>query len=154
MGMKAVYKKAEDIFEMVARGALKVFGSSITFLLALLLVIIFLSTTPFNRQSLHDSIYSIILSFTFLGFFIIQKSFNKFNATLNLKLNELVSSHEFASNRLVNIENKSEAEMKELTKQYAEIAEESKKSGELNSTRSIEHKLGKGNNDETKKKGK
>jgi hypothetical protein len=54
----------------------------------------------------------------------------------------------------VNIENKSEAEMKELTKQYAEIAEESKKSGELNTTRSIEHKLGKGSNDEIKKKGK
>lgn len=146
--MKTIYKKIEDIFEAFAKVALRVFGSSITFLLAVVVVIVFLSTTPFLRQSLHDSIYSIILSFTFLGFFIIQKSLNKFNAALNLKINELVSAHDKASNRLVNIEDKSEAEIIELSKHYAEIAEESKNSGALHSTQSIEHKLNKGRNNE------
>ena len=145
--MKAIYKKTEDIFEIFTKVALKVFGSSITFLLAVLVVIVYFITTPFGRQSLHDSIYNIILCFTFLGFFIIQKSFNKFNAVLNLKINELVSAHDKASNRLVNIENKTEAELIELSKHYSEIAEESKKSGELHTTQSIEHKL-KEKNDE------
>jgi low affinity Fe/Cu permease len=149
--MNTIYKKIEDIFETFAKVALRVFGSSITFLLALVVVIVFLSTTPFSRQSLHDSIYSIILCFTFLGFFIIQKSFNKFNAALNLKINELVSAHDKASNRLVNIEDKSEAELIELSKHYSEIAEESKKSGALHSPQSIEHKLNKSNNNETDK---
>jgi low affinity Fe/Cu permease len=141
MAMKAIYNKTEGIFEIFAKVALKVFGSSITFLLAVLVVIIYFFTTPFSRQSLHDSIYDIILCFTFLGFFIIQKSFNKFNAALNLKINELVSAHDKASNRLVNIENKTEAELIELSKHYSEIAEDSKKSGELHTTQSIEQKL-------------
>ena len=141
--MKTFYKKTETIFEIFAGMALRVFGSSITFIVALLVVIIFLSTTPFSRQSLHDSIYNIILCFTFLGFFIIQKSFNKFNASLNLKINELISAHDKASNRLVNIESKSEAEMIELSKHYSEIAEESKRSGDLHATQSIEQRLNK-----------
>ena len=146
--MKTIYKKTEGVFEIFAKIALKVFGSSITFLLAVLVVIVYFITTPFARQSLHDSIYDIILCFTFLGFFIIQKSFNKFNAVLNLKINELVSAHDKASNRLVNIENKTEAELIELSKHYSEIAEESKRSGALHSTQSIEHKLNRERNDE------
>jgi len=148
--MKTIYKKTETIFEIFAGMALRVFGSSLTFIVALLVVIIFLSTTPFSRQSLHDSIYNIILCFTFLGFFIIQKSFNKFNASLNLKINELISAHDKASNRLVNIENKSEAELIELSKHYYEIAEESKRSGDLHTTQSIEHKLNKQDDAKTK----
>lgn len=139
--MKTIYIKAENIFEKFTSIALKVFGSSITFIIAVILVVIYFITTPFYKQSFHDSIYSIILCFTFLGFFIIQKSFNKFNAVLNLKINELVSTHDKASNRLVNIENKSEAELVEMTKHYTEIAEESAKSGDLHTTQSIEHIL-------------
>jgi len=149
--MKAIYKKAEHIFEIFTKVALKVFGSSVIFLLAVLVVIAYFITTPFSRQSFHDSIYDIILCFTFLGFFIIQKSFNKFNAVLNLKINELVSAHDKASNRLVNIEHKSEAELIELSKHYSDIAEESEKSGELRTTQSIEHRLNREKNDETDK---
>jgi low affinity Fe/Cu permease len=149
--MKTIYKRTENIFEIFTGMALKVFGSSITFILAVLVVIIYFSTTPFSRQSLHNSIYDIILCFTFLGFFIIQKSFNKFNAVLNLKINELVSVHDKASNRLVNIENKTEAELIELSKHYSEIAEESKKSGELHTTQSIEQKLSRAKDDSAQK---
>ena len=149
--MKAIYKKAEDIFEIFTKIALKVFGSSITFLLAVLIVIAYFITIPFSRQSLHDSIYDVILCFTFLGFFIIQKSFNKFNTALNLKINELVSAHDKASNRLANIENKTEAELIELSKHYSDIAEESEKSGELHTPQSIERMLNREKNDEADK---
>ena len=149
--MKAIYKKAEDIFEIFTKIALKVFGSAITFLIAVLIVITHFITIPFFRQSLHDSIYDVILCFTFLGFFIIQKSFNKFNTALNLKINELVSAHDKASNRLVNIEHKSEAELIELSKHYSDIAEESEKSGELHTPQSIEHRLNREKNDEANK---
>lgn len=139
--MKNIYHRTENAFERFSEAALKVFGSSVTFILAVILVVIYFLTTPFEKQSFHDSIYEVILAFTFLGFFIIQKTFNKYNTALNLKINELISAHENASNRLVNIEKKTEAELVELTKHYSEIAEESSKTGDMQATKSIEHIL-------------
>jgi len=139
--MKTIYKKTENVFEKFSEAALKVFGSSITFILAVIIVIVYFFSTPFATQSFHNSIYDIILCFTFLGFFIIQKTFNKYNTALNLKINELVSAHDKASNRLVNIEKKTEAELEELNKHYSEIAEESEKTGALQTAKSIEHIL-------------
>jgi low affinity Fe/Cu permease len=139
--MKSIYKHTENIFEKFSEAALKVFGSSITFIVAVILVIIYFISTPFVHQSFHNSLYDVILCFTFLGFFIIQKTFNKSNTAMNLKINELLSAHETASNRLVNIEKKTEAELVELTKHYTEIAEESEKEGALQAAKSIEHVL-------------
>ena len=53
----------------------------------------------------------------------------------------MLSTHEFASNRLVNIEKKSEAELHELTKHYSELGEEAEKEGTLHTAKSIEHIL-------------
>jgi low affinity Fe/Cu permease len=139
--MKNIYKKTEYIFEKFSTASLKVFGSSITFIIAVIIVIIYLISTPYNNQSFHTTIYDIILCFTFLGFFIIQKTINKSNAAQNLKINELLSTHEHASNRMVNIETKSEAELHELAKHYSTIGEEAEKEGELLTAKSIEHIL-------------
>ncbi|HTJ50925.1 MAG TPA: low affinity iron permease family protein [Cyclobacteriaceae bacterium] len=61
-----------------------------------------------------------ILGFTFLSLFIIQKSFNRFSASLHLKVNELVSSHEPASNTVINLTEKTEHEINKLTEEYHE----------------------------------
>ena len=55
--------------------------------------------------------------------FIIQKSFNRFSASLHLKVNELVASHEPASNSVINAEEKTEHEITQLSKEYTELAE-------------------------------
>ena len=68
----------------------------------------------------------IIFGVTFLSLFIIQKSFNRFSASLHLKLNELISSHDTASNAVLNAEIKTEKEITELTKEYSELAEQIK----------------------------
>lgn len=65
----------------------------------------------------------MILGVTFLSLFIIQKSFNRFSASLHLKVNELVASHEPASNSVINLDEKTEAEITELSREYAELAE-------------------------------
>ncbi len=148
--MNKLYHKSERLFEKFAEGALRVFGNSVTFMVAVILVIIYLVSTPFTDQSFHNSIYDIILCFTFLGFFIIQKSFNKYSRGMNLKVNELVSSNDHASNRMVNIETKTEAEMQELGKHYTMIADESAKSGELQITKSIEQILERQNDEASK----
>jgi len=152
MIMKTFYKKIENGFEKFSEAALKVFGSSITFILAVVIVIVYLASLPFSQQSFHSSVYDIILCFTFLGFFIIQKIFNKHNRAINLKINELVSAHDKASNRLVNIEKKTEAELAELSKHYSKIAEESADAGTMQTTKSIEHMLDRQKDEENRNK--
>jgi low affinity Fe/Cu permease len=44
--------------------------------------------------------------------FLIQKSQNKDSLAIQLKLNELVAANEFASNRLLNVEQMTEDELK------------------------------------------
>jgi low affinity Fe/Cu permease len=64
---------------------------------------------------------------------IIQKSFNRFFASLHLKVNELVASHEPASKSVINAEEKTEHEISKLSKEYVGLAERIKKDEETTS---------------------
>jgi low affinity Fe/Cu permease len=70
--------------------------------------------------------------------FLIQKAQNKDSLAIQLKLNELVAAHEFASNRLVNVENLSENEMKVIQKYYSSLGEMTKKNESLQQSHSID----------------
>ena len=147
--MKSLYRTLERIFESFSSAAIKVLGNSITFLIAVVLVVIYLGTQHVYNENFHDVIYDVILCVTFLGFFIIQKSFNKYSTALHLKMNELLAAHEQASNRMVNIENKTEEELKELEKHYSNLAQKVEDSGDdLQASRSIDRVL----NDQKKEK--
>ena len=92
----------------------KATGSTGAFVIAFGAVAIWAATGPFfhyseNWQLIINTGTTII---TFLMVFLIQKAQNKDSMAIQLKLNELVAAHEFASNRLVNIENISEEELK------------------------------------------
>lgn len=139
--MKSLYKTLERIFEIFSGTAIKIFGNSITFIIAVILVIIYLTSQKVYQQNFHDMVYDIILCVTFLGFFIIQKSFNKYSAALHLKMNELVAAHEKASNRMVDIENKTEEELRELGKHYSTLAAKAEDSQDKNASQSIEQLL-------------
>ncbi len=125
--IKHIYRHAEKWFEKLVSLAIALLGNSITFFLALCTVIFWLSNKRFRTQDIHYRIGDIILGITFLSLFIIQKSFNRFSASLHLKVNELVVSHESASNTVINVEEKTELEMTELSKEYAELADQAKK---------------------------
>ena len=146
--MKSLYKTIERIFENFSGVAIKVLGNSITFIIAVILVIIYLASQKVYRQNFHDMVYDIILCVTFLGFFIIQKSFNKYSTALHLKMNELLAAHEQASNRMVNIENKTEEELRELEKHYSKLGEKIDGSTDIHASHSIEHLM---NNQEKEK---
>lgn len=139
--MNSVYKTIERIFENFSAVAIRVFGNSITFLIAIILVIIYLTSKKVVHQNFHDMVYDIILCVTFLGFFIIQKSFNKYSTALHLKMNELLAAHDSASNRMVNIENKTEDELKELGKHFSNLADKVENSDNKHTSHSIEHLL-------------
>lgn len=101
---------------------MSVLGNSITFIIALATVVYWISSREFYLQDVHHRIGDVILGITFLSLFIIQKTFNRFAGSLHLKVNELVASHETASNTIINIEEKTEYEITELSKEYAEMA--------------------------------
>jgi low affinity Fe/Cu permease len=54
--------------------------------------------------------------------FLIQQSQNKDSVAIHLKLNELISSHRAASDRLIGIEDASEEELRRLATDYLRIA--------------------------------
>jgi len=121
--MKNTYLYLEALFEKLTSKATAILGNSITFIIALGLVIFWLTEKAFYKQSLHASIGDVILSVTFLSLFIIQKSFNRFSGSLHLKVNELVASHEPASNAMIGVENKTENEIIELAREHVELIE-------------------------------
>lgn len=130
--MKNIYQHIERRFEKLASVAIAILGNSVTFITALCLVIFWLSNKQFYSQNIHDAIGDVILGVTFLSLFIIQKTFNRFSASLHLKVNELVSSHEPASNLVINLEKKTEQEITKLSKEYDELTEQAKEEGEEN----------------------
>ncbi len=119
-----IYKHTEHGFEKLTSVAISILGNSITFILALALVTFWLTNDRFYNQDIHYRIGDIILGVTFLSLFIIQKSFNRFSASLHLKINELISSHPPASNAVLNAEEKTEREITELSKTYSELSEQ------------------------------
>ncbi len=121
--MQKLYRDLENRFERLTSIVTSILGNSVTFVIALVTVAFWLTQKEFYTQDLHHCISDVILGITFLSFFMIQKSFNRFSGSLHLKLNELVSSHDNANNAIINVENKTEEEIKEIAKEYAEIVQ-------------------------------
>jgi low affinity Fe/Cu permease len=121
--MNNIYRHTERGFEKLVSVSIAIIGNSITFIIALCTVIFWLSNKQFYTQNIHASIGDVILGVAFLSLFIIQKSSNRFSASLHLKVNELLASHESASNSVINAEEKTEQEITLLTKEYTELAE-------------------------------
>src|ERR1035437_8405992 len=109
--MKRVYGHIERYFEKIASFAIALLGNSITFIVALCTVIFWLSNKRFYTEDIHYVIGDLLLGVAFLSLFIIQKAFNKFSGSIHLKVNELISSHELASNAVINAEIKTEQEI-------------------------------------------
>jgi len=121
-----IYNFTERTFEKLVSFAITILGNSVSFILALCLVLFWWINNFFTSWDAHEIIGDIIFGTTFLSLFIIQKSFNRFSGSLHLKINELVSSHETASNSVINAEEKTEREITELSKEYAELVEQVK----------------------------
>jgi low affinity Fe/Cu permease len=113
--------RSEQIFERISLMAIGIMGNSLTFILAFILVCFWLGNRASFTNNLHEMIGDLILGITFLCLFLIQKSVNRFSATLHLKLNELVSSHEPASNTVIDLEGKTESEIMALSEEYKEL---------------------------------
>ena len=118
----------------------KATGSTAAFIPAFFVVLIWAVSGPFFHYS--ESWQLVINTgttiVTFLMVFLIQKAQNKDSLAIQLKLNELVAAHEFASNRLVNVENMSEEDLKVIQKYYAGLSAMTKKEESLQQSHSID----------------
>ncbi|HET6228114.1 MAG TPA: low affinity iron permease family protein [Bacteroidia bacterium] len=132
--------RPKNFFEIFASRVSNFAGSTAAFLIAFTLVIIWGIVGPVfhyseNWQLVINTSTTII---TFLMVFLIQKSQNKDSLAIQLKLNELVAAHEFASNRMVCVEDMTEEELKTIKKYYSKLNELSLKEKKLQQTHSID----------------
>jgi len=112
-----------DFFEHLSMKVTRAAGSTLAILIAFGSIILWAIAGSFfnysqNWQMLISTITTII---TFLMVFLIQKSQNKDTLAVQLKLNELLSAHESASNHLVDVENMTEEELKVIQKYYNKL---------------------------------
>lgn len=129
-----------NFFERFASMVTKATGSTPAFIIAFIIVLIWAASGPFFHYS---ETWQLVINtgttiITFLMVFLIQKGQNKDSLAIQLKLNELVAAHEFASNRLVNVENMSENDLKIIQKFYGTLSEITKKEENLQQSHSID----------------
>lgn len=112
-------------FERISNTITVYSGSSAVFTVAAGLILLWVVTGPVFGYSntwllIANTVTSII---TFLMVFLIQKAQNKESIAVQLKLNELIAASTHASNRLLNIQDLSEAELKTLYEHYRKLVE-------------------------------
>lgn len=133
-------KVKNNLFERFANAATKFTGSSPAFLAAAAIIILWGITGPLFDYS---ETWQLVINtgttiITFLMVFLIQKAQNKDGKAIQLKLNELIAAHERASNRMVDIEDLTEAELDQLHKFYVTLAKLAKKENDIHSSHSID----------------
>ena len=126
--------------ERFARMATAWTGTSGAFALAILIIIVWAVTGPIFD---FDNTWQLVINtgttiVTFLMVFLIQRAQNKDSQAVHLKLNELVAAVRGASNRLINVEDLSEDEVKLLHKHFCTLVELSKKDEKFNVSHSVE----------------
>ncbi|SEP08504.1 low affinity iron permease family protein [Mucilaginibacter sp. OK283] len=138
--MAKAKKKKKNLFERFANWATIATGSSAAFIGAVSIIIIWGVTGPIFQYS---NTWQLIINtgttiVTFLMVFLIQKSQNKDSKAIHLKLNELLASHQGASNRMVDIEDLNELELDQLHKFYVQLSELAELEDDITCTHSID----------------
>src|SRR4051812_31135303 len=131
-------------FEKMAIHITRITGSSVAFLVAVLVIVSWAVTGPLFHFS--DTWQLVINTgttiITFLMVFIIQQSQNKDSLAIQLKLNELIACDERASNRLIDVEDLTQEELEVLKNFYIRLSELAEKENDLFSSHSVDEATG------------
>lgn len=130
-------------FERFANSVTQLTGTSMAFIVAVLIIVLWAASGPFFNYS---QTWQLIINtsttiVTFLMVFLIQKSQNKDSKAIQLKLNELIASLKGANNRMVNIEDLNENQLDELHEMYMNMAKVTKSRSEKISSSGIEKQI-------------
>jgi len=139
MGRKKSNKLSE-ILEQFSLKATKATGTSMAFILALAVIIVWGITGPLFRfsdtwQLVINTSTTIV---TFLMVFLIQRTQNKDAQAIHLKLNEIVAALEGASNNLIDVEDLTEGEIATLHTHYQKLVQMAKQDIKLTKSHSVE----------------
>ena len=130
----------EQIVDRVAAGVTHWAGSSWGFGMAAGTVLVWAITGPFFRWS--DTWQLVINTgttiVTFLMVFLVQRTQNRDGLAIQLKLNELVAAVQGASNRLIDVEDLSEAELKILHTHYRRLVEMARNEEDVTASHSVD----------------
>ncbi len=133
-------KKKPNLLERFSHEATRATGTSYAFVIAVSAIVIWAITGPLfgfsNTWQLVINTGTTIV--TFLMVFLIQRAQNKDAIAIHLKLNEIVAAMEGASNRLIDVEDLSEAEIAALQRYYLKLIQLAKEDDNLTTTHSIE----------------
>ena len=132
--------KVSELLEKFSHEATKATGTSMAFVLALMTIVVWAITGPLfgfsdTWQLVINTSTTIV---TFLMVFLIQRAQNKDAVAIHLKLNEIVAAMQGASNRLIDVEDLSEADIEALRNHYRKLIELAKQDEEFTKTHSIE----------------
>ena len=132
--------RLSQFLERFSRTATEATGTSKAFILALLVIIVWLVTGPlFNFSDTWQLVINTGTTIvTFLMVFLIQRSQNKDAQAIHLKLNEIVAALEGASNRLIDVEDLTEEEIGILHIHYQKLVAMAKKDLTLTQSHSVE----------------
>src|ERR1700710_1328692 len=138
--LKKSKKSTSHLFELLAAKVTAATGSTPAILIAFFIVIVWGLSGPMfhyseNWQLVINTGTTIV---TFLMVFLIQKTQNKDSKAIHLKLNELLASHQGASNRMVDIEDLTEKELDQLHKFYVQLSGLAEEEDDLTCTHSID----------------
>ena len=130
----------DRVFTRIASAIASAAGKPLAFITAVLIIAVWGFSGPLFQWS--DTWQLVINTgttiVTFLMVFLIQRAQNKDSKAVHLKLNELVASIKGPSNRLIDIEESSEAELALLAEYYTKLAELAKRDKDLAQSHSIE----------------
>ena len=132
--------KISVFLEKFSHQATRATGTSVAFVLAVLVIVVWLISGPVFHYS--DTWQLVINTgttiITFLMVFLIQRAQNKDALAIHLKLNEIVAALEGASNRLIDVEDLTEPEIDALRNYYKRLIELARTDDVLTTTHSIE----------------
>jgi low affinity Fe/Cu permease len=133
-------EKISALFNKFLNEISKITGSSTATLCAFVSVFVWAVCGPFFHFSdaWHEFVDTGITIITFLMVFVIQQAQNKDTMALQLKLNELIAATKGASNRVLNIEDMTEEELKVLKKFYLKLSDLSEKDGHFGAAHSVD----------------
>lgn len=112
------------IFTIFAKWTARVTGKPITFILAVLVILVWAVTGPiFNFSDTWQLVINTGTTIiTFLMVFLIQNTQNRDTEALQIKLDELIRSSKAARNQMLNLEELDDDELDTIRNEYLELA--------------------------------
>lgn len=128
-----------SLFARLAKGASEIAGSPYAFAIALGIVVLWgLSGPLFGFSDTWQLLINTSTTITtFLMVFLMQSTQNRDTRALQVKLDELIRSHEGADNRLLDLEDIEPNELEELQAKYEVLAREARDRGGDTSSRPL-----------------